>query len=108
MDSETGFDRAPDRYSRQGRETIDRIRDSMTDTEFGAFCRGNAMKYMDRAGMKGVAEADKDKAKWYMRMAMHIKQPSFADPRADRPDFQPYVRQQSPVIEAEKIVGPGR
>lgn len=92
-DSATGFDRAPDRYTTKGRETIDRIRDTLGDAGFIAFCIGNAMKYEDRAGNKKgeAAETDAEKARWYRQMALHVKSGA-ADPRIDRPDFTPYVR----------------
>lgn len=90
-DDATGFNVAPVRYSAHGRETIDRIRDTLGDEAFIAYCRGTAMKYRDRAGLKGDAAEDAKKAQWYLQMADHV---SFGapDPRAYRAGFQPYVR----------------
>ncbi len=93
-DSVAGFDRAPDRYSARGRETIDRIRDTLGDEGFMAFCVGNAMKYEDRAGLKGDAETDREKARWYRQMADPVIGAA-VDPRSERPDFQPYRREQA-------------
>lgn len=85
-DTPTGFDRAPDRYMGQGRETIDRMRDaagelferatqhglSIGDAAFYVHCVLTAMKYEDRAGRKGDAREDNEKAMWYRRMANHL------------------------------------
>jgi thymidylate synthase (FAD) len=90
-DSAVGSDRAPTRYTAQGRETIDRIRDSMSDDAFVAFCIGNAMKYEDRAGLKGSADEDTKKAMWYRQMAAYVVGGA-EDPRAGRPNFVPYSR----------------
>ena len=91
-DSNTGFDRAPDRYSAAGRETIDRIRDRLGDAGFVSFCLGSAMKYEDRAGMKGDAATDRAKARWYRGMAEHVASGS-PDPRSGRPVFVAYRRE---------------
>lgn len=102
--TQLGFEKAPDRYMQEGRETIDQIRDSMTDTEFVGFCRGNSIKYRSRAGAKD-GDLDASKAIWYERMARHamaaqaetalgaMLDAATADPRCERPDFKPYVRQ---------------
>lgn len=108
-DSVAGFDRAPERYTTQGRETIDRMRDmahTLTDTlpsdfrgdrakladvMFAYHCLVTELKYQDRAGTKGDPEGDAKKAEWYHAMAMHVLAGS-PDPRADRPDFVPYSR----------------
>lgn len=91
QDSATGFDVAPKRYTAQGRETIDRIRDILGDNDFIAFCLGNALKYEDRAGHKGDAGIDRDKARWYRAMMLHVGTGS-PDPRSNRPGFAPYKR----------------
>lgn len=90
-DSATGFDHAPTRYTAKGRETIDRIRDDLGDEGFVALCLGNAMKYEDRAGLKGSADEDMKKARWYRQMAAHVRGEA-EDPRAHRAGFAPYVR----------------
>lgn len=83
----------PAHYTSGARECIDMIRDALGDDGFVAFCRGNAMKYHHRAGLKGAATEDMSKAVWYERMAAHVRAPDvMADPRADRADFVPYVR----------------
>lgn len=94
-----GFTATPARYAAHGRETIDRMRDlaratfasiEEADAAFAFHCRATALKYDDRAGLKGPAEADREKAAWYRQMADHVD--GFAaDPREGRPDFVPYA-----------------
>lgn len=92
-DDATGFNVAPVRYSAHGRETIDRIRDLLGDAGFIAYCRGTALKYRDRAGLKGDAAEDERKAAWYTQMAAHVAAPlEHQDPRAYRAGWAPYVR----------------
>lgn len=102
-DSPTGHDRAPDRYTTQGRETIDRQRDAAGalfeeaieagldagDAAFYVHCQLTATKYQDRRGAKGGD--DDGKARWYWAMAAHLLGEG-EDPRAGRPDFVPYAR----------------
>jgi len=90
-DDQLGYDKAPDRYNRNGREAIDTIRDSMTDEQFVAFCRGNAIKYRDRTGAKGPAATDEAKARWYEQMADHVHR-GLPDPRCGRDGFVEYER----------------
>ena len=64
---------------------------SLGDAAFYVHCVLTAMKYEDRAGRKGDAREDNEKAMWYRRMANHLL--GFGpDPRAARPGFQPYTR----------------
>lgn len=48
-------------------ECIDAIRSALGKSGFIAFCRGNAMKYLWRAGHKGDARTDYMKADWYIK-----------------------------------------
>ena len=104
-DSVDGRDRAPDRYTQKGRETIDRMRDlaydpewedafsvgfSMADILFAYHCRATALKYEDRNGAKGDAAGDEAKRAFYTAMADSILYDDCADPRSERPDFTPY------------------
>jgi hypothetical protein len=91
VDDATGFNVAPKRYSAHGRETIDRIRDVLGDEGFAAYCCGTALKYRDRAGLKGDAAEDLKKAEWYeaMHACVLFGRP---DPRTYRAGFQPYQR----------------
>lgn len=102
-DSPTGHDRAPDRYTTQGRETIDRQRDAAGalfeeaieaglddgDAAFYVHCQLTALKYEDRLGRKDPDDAGK--AAWYQKMAAHLLGAG-EDPRAGRADFVPYAR----------------
>lgn len=83
--------RPPDHYTVNGRETIDRIRDVLGDVGFYNFCIGTAMKYEDRAGLKGDAQEDFAKQTFYREMANHVIGLG-PDPRSGRPNFKPYVR----------------
>lgn len=47
-------------------ECIDAIRSALGRSGFIAFCRGNSMKYLWRAGHKGDARTDYMKAYWYI------------------------------------------
>jgi len=91
-DDPTGFERAPDRYSAHGRETIDRIRDALGDDGFLAFCRGQSMRYRDRLGLKDDAQQDLKKAQWYEAMHSHVLGTG-PDPRSTREGFTPYKAQ---------------
>lgn len=112
-DSVDGFDRAPDRYSSQGRETVDRMRDlcrenafklsvklglvpcdhtlidRIGDFIFSTACETHAMKYSDRLGLKDSIDVDSQKMKWWTKMAHHASGLD-DDPRSNRPGFKPY------------------
>jgi hypothetical protein len=51
-------------------ECIDAIEAALGDDGFIAFCRGNAMKYLYRAGRKGDSVEDLRKAAWYLDRAI--------------------------------------
>jgi hypothetical protein len=58
---------APPHYTDGGIETIDYLRAKLTPDEFKGFCKGNALKYISRAGKKSTDELeDYRKAKWYL------------------------------------------
>ena len=54
----------PTHYKAGGVETIDFLRAKLTPEEFAGFCKGNVIKYLSRAELKGGAE-DYCKAAWY-------------------------------------------
>lgn len=109
--SDNGFDRAPERYIRTGRETIDRQRDRahmfadwfasehggdidaavLADFMFAFHCDACAIKYEDRGGAKGDSDGDAEKVRWYRQMQYHVAG-ECPDPRSARPDFVPYQR----------------
>lgn len=55
----------PAHYSRYGIETIDALRGTMSPDEFNGFLKGNAFKYLTRAGAKDALEQDLHKVCWY-------------------------------------------
>jgi len=57
----------PAHYCDGGIETIDYLRAKLPREQFLGFLRGNALKYLSRAGKKGNAAEDFAKAEWYMR-----------------------------------------
>lgn len=56
----------PDHYNFGKYETIDIIRDQLTEEEFTGFCLGNAIKYISRCQHKGKMVEDIRKAIWYL------------------------------------------
>jgi hypothetical protein len=56
----------PDHYKVGGIETIDYLRAKLTPEEFAGYCRGNALKYLSRAGHKDDAAQEVSKAIWYL------------------------------------------
>lgn len=58
----------PSHYTFGSVECIDGIRSALGEDGFKAFCRGNAIKYLWRAGHKDGEPAEKDlkKANWYI------------------------------------------
>lgn len=59
----------PPHYTQGGVECIDAIRAALGREGFVAHCRGTAIKYIWRAGLKGPAAEDLDKAIWYLKRA---------------------------------------
>ena len=77
----------PSHYREGSTEVIDFIRQQLGDEGFIAYCRGNALKYLSRAGKKEIAGRDEDaaKARWYSQMAVHVMNPGkLPDPREYR------------------------
>lgn len=56
----------PDHYKRGGIEAIDYIQAKLTPEEFAGYCRGNALKYISRAGDKDAVGQEVRKAIWYL------------------------------------------
>ena len=57
---------SPPHYRQGGIECIDAIRAALTEEEFRGYCKGNAMKYLWRMGLKGDKVQDSEKARWYI------------------------------------------
>lgn len=61
---------SPIHYTPDEIECIDGIKAALGHEGFAQFCRGNAMKYVWRAGRKSDRREDMQKAIWYSRMAI--------------------------------------
>ncbi len=59
----------PAHYNRGGIECIDAIESALTPDEFMGFLKGQELKYVWRAGLKGDATEDFKKADWYNNRA---------------------------------------
>lgn len=56
----------PAHYSRFGLETIDALQGTMSPEEFRGFLKGNAIKYLTRAGAKDDVRQEFHKVLWYV------------------------------------------
>lgn len=58
----------PPHYTAGGIECIDAIKASMSPDQFEAFLKGQVIKYLWRAGLKGRKKKSEDylKAQWYL------------------------------------------
>lgn len=59
----------PDHYKHGEMQTIERMMTLFGPKKVKTFCEVNALKYLDRAGYKGDALIDHQKADWYLRLA---------------------------------------
>lgn len=61
----------PSHYTDGNIECIDYIQDKLSPQEFQGFCKGNALKYISRAGKKNPDKYNEDlkKAIWYLERA---------------------------------------
>ena len=83
----------PSHYNYGEIECIDAIKGMLGEEGFKAYCRGNAMKYTWRAGLKFDEVEDLKKASWYNRMA------AGDDPRLDdKSATWPYKRATREVL----------
>lgn len=57
----------PSHYKVGGIEAIDYIQAKLSPEEFAGYCKGNALKYISRAGYKANAAEDTRKAIWYLK-----------------------------------------
>jgi hypothetical protein len=78
----------PPHYKAGGIETIDFIAAKLGQAAFVEYCRGNAIKYLARAGLKGDPAQDARKAEWYARrMAEAIEHGAAVHPDFDLPQL---------------------
>jgi len=59
----------PAHYTAGNIECIDAIREALGPEGFIDYCRGCAIKYAWRAGLKGPLAEDLDKGSWYLNRA---------------------------------------
>lgn len=67
----------PDHYMAGGIETIDIIKAKMSKDEYLGFLKGNVIKYVTRAGQKGIlSDETKDlkKAQFYLNLLVKEKE----------------------------------
>lgn len=64
----------PAHYTQGGIECIDALEAALGVDGVKAFCRGNAIKYLWRAGAKGSLIEDLRKAVWYIQHEIEIAQ----------------------------------
>ncbi len=63
----------PPHYTAGGIECIDAIEAALGTEGVAMFCRGNAIKYLWRAGLKGALVQDLQKARWYLDREITIR-----------------------------------
>lgn len=63
----------PDHYKVGGIEAIDYLQAKLSKEEFAGFCRGNALKYLSRAGHKDDAAQEYRKAIWYIERLLSAR-----------------------------------
>ena len=63
----------PDHYKVGGIETIEYLQAKLSKEEFAGYCRGNALKYLSRAGHKDDAAQEYRKAIWYIERLLSVR-----------------------------------
>lgn len=58
---------SPPHYKVGGIEAIEYIQAKLSPEEFAGYCRGNALKYLSRAGHKDATDQEIGKAIWYLQ-----------------------------------------
>ena len=56
----------PQHYTQGSMETIDMIKESLTEEEFSGYLKGNILKYVCRYKHKGMPLKDLMKSQWYL------------------------------------------
>jgi len=57
---------SPQHYTQGSMETIDMIKESLTEEEFSGYLKGNILKYVCRYKHKGMPLKDLMKSEWYL------------------------------------------
>lgn len=77
MELESMIDKInPPHYKNKSIETIDAIESQLSSEEFKGYCKGNALKYISRSGLKyeNTEEEDLMKAQWYLNRVLSVLQ----------------------------------
>ena len=61
---------SPSHYTQGSMETIDMIKESLTEEEFSGYLKGNILKYVCRYKHKGMPLKDLMKSQWYLERLM--------------------------------------
>lgn len=56
----------PGHYKQGAIECIDALRSMLTEEEFRGYCKGSAMAYLWRMGLKDMPAQEAGKAQWYL------------------------------------------
>jgi len=62
----------PPHYTSGDIECIHAIESALTEEEFRGYCKGNALKYIWRSGLKNDAKEDIQKAQWYLAKLLTV------------------------------------
>ena len=62
--------KSPSHYTQGSIETIDMIKESLTEEEFSGYLKGNILKYVCRYKHKGMPLKDLMKSQWYLERLM--------------------------------------
>ena len=66
--------KAPQHYADRKYQTILVMQDTLSSDEFAGFLKGNAMKYLSRAGKKDATLQELNKAKVYLQWAIELEE----------------------------------
>ena len=66
--------KAPQHYADRKYQTILVLQDTLSTEEFLGFLKGNAMKYLSRAGKKDAQLQELNKAKVYLQWAIELEE----------------------------------
>ena len=67
---------SPQHYTQGSMETIDMIKESLTDEEFSGYLKGNILKYVCRYKHKGMPLKDLMKSQWYLEKLVKEQKPN--------------------------------
>ena len=73
LDMKADMVNSPPHYKVGGIEAIDYLQAKLSPEEFAGYCRGNALKYLSRAGHKDDAAQDYRKAIWYIERLINAR-----------------------------------